>query len=150
MRADRLDELPADAVQGMQRGQRVLEDHRELLAAQGAHLLRARAEQLAAVEVDPARDARVPGMQTHQRQRRDRLARARLADDPERAPGAQLVADPVDRVHQAVLGGELHAQVLDAQQRIARGGFALTPCPPRMASFESHPRIEERVGDVDE
>ena len=54
-------------------------------------------------------------------ERRDGLAGAGLADDPERASARELVADPVDGVHETVLGGQLDAQVLDAQQRGSAG-----------------------------
>ena len=98
-----------------------MEDHRELVAAQRAQLLGAEHEQLASVEADAARNACVLGMQALGG-RRDGLARPRLPNDAERAPGPELIVDPVDGAHDAVLGGELDAQNLDAQQRIARGG----------------------------
>ena len=46
--ADRLDQLVADLVEGMQRRQRVLEDHRDVVAAQRAHLVVAGLQQVAA------------------------------------------------------------------------------------------------------
>ena len=67
---------------------------------------------------------------------------------PSVLPAKHLVGDPVDRVHDAVFGRELDAQVLDAQQRLAArgardgGGSARSRVPD--------PRIEIRVGDVDD
>jgi hypothetical protein len=48
--ADRLHELSADPVEGMQRGERVLEDHRDLPAAHVAQLLVGHRQQVAALE----------------------------------------------------------------------------------------------------
>jgi hypothetical protein len=56
---DRLDDLVADLVEGMQRRQRVLEDHRDVVAADGPQVLVRGAEQVLAVELHGAGDARV-------------------------------------------------------------------------------------------
>ena len=50
MRADRLDDLRADAVQRVQRGERVLEDHRDLVAAQRAQVPLGERQQVAPLE----------------------------------------------------------------------------------------------------
>ena len=83
---DGLHQLVADLVEGMQRRQRVLEDHRDVVAAQPAHVLVGGRQQVLAVEDDRARDLRVAGEagQAHHGQRRDALARARLAHDAQR------------------------------------------------------------------
>ena len=58
VRAHRLDQLGADLVEGMQRGQRVLEDHRDVVAAQRAHLVVVGLQEVAALEQDLAADRR--------------------------------------------------------------------------------------------
>ena len=57
MRPHRLDQLVADAVERVQRRERVLEDHRDLLAAHLAQLLVGQLEQVAALEQDLAAEA---------------------------------------------------------------------------------------------
>ena len=104
--ADRLDDLVADGVHRAERGHRLLEDQRDLAAADRAHLAavggrarpgrscvavrRASRQDLAADDaaraVDDAQD-RLGG---------DALAAAALADDAERLAGADVEADAVD------------------------------------------------------
>ena len=55
------------------------------------------------------------------RHRRDRLARARLADDREHLAAAHVEADAVDRLHHAVVGVERRVQVAHRQQHLAVG-----------------------------
>jgi hypothetical protein len=57
--------------------------------------------------------------EAERRQRRDRLAGARLADDPERRARLHPVGDAVDGVHDTIVGIKRDAQVLDGQQRLA-------------------------------
>ena len=89
-RAQHLADLRADRVQRIERGHRLLEDHRDLAAADRAQLAvprpaagRAPAKRIAAGRlgaVDQAED----------RQRGDRLARARFADEGEFLAGGDL------------------------------------------------------------
>ena len=73
--ADRLDDLPADPVDRVQRGHRVLEDHRDLLAADLAHRVLREAHQVAALVDDLALVDHVRiGDQSHHRHHRDALA----------------------------------------------------------------------------
>ena len=117
---DRLDDLVADLVERVQRGQRVLEDHRDLVAAH-ARAARSVVElaQVAALEHDPARDPRVrrPG-QAQDRQVGDALAAARLADDAERLAVLDRERDAVDGLDDAVLGLEAGPEVVDLEQRL--------------------------------
>ena len=78
--------------------------------------LRARAEQVLAVEGGPTRDARAPG-QADDRLGRDGLARARLPHDAERASPFDRERHPADGVHDPVRGVERDVQVLDVEQR---------------------------------
>ena len=86
--AHRLDQLLADLVERVQRGQRVLEDHRDLVAADRAQLAPrgASTRSVPSNRIRPEMLRALAARQAERRQRGDGLARARLADDPERAP----------------------------------------------------------------
>ena len=124
---DRVGELPADLVEGVQGGQRVLEDHRDFVAADRPQLVVVHRHEVAAFEQDPAADlgALMTGQAEH-RQRRDGLAGTRLAHDPECLARHHLVGDPVDRLHHPVFGVELDPQVLHPQQRLGGAHAYLT------------------------
>src|SRR5881275_3043952 len=75
VRVELLLDLPADRVHRVQRGHRVLEDHRDLLAADLAHRVLREAHQVAALVDDLALVDHVRiGDQPHHRQHRDALA----------------------------------------------------------------------------
>jgi hypothetical protein len=116
---DRLDELPADLVVGVQRRQRVLEDHRDVVAADVAQLGFGGVDQVAPLEQDLAADPRVRvAREPHHRQARHALARARLADDAERLAAVHAIGDAVDRLDHAVGGVEVDLQVADLEERL--------------------------------
>ena len=118
-----LDDLVAHRVVRVHRGQRVLEDHRHPLAAHPAHLLGGGRDQVLAVEEDLAADlGAVPLVQAHDGHARHALARAGLAHDAERLATVDGEGQPVDGLHQAVVGREVHAQVADLEERSARRG----------------------------
>ena len=95
-----LADLRADRVQRIERGHRLLEDHRDLAAAHGAQLRLAPGAQVAAVEEDaPARGRAVD--QAEHRERGDRLSGARLADEPELLSRGDRERDVVDRRRRA-------------------------------------------------
>ena len=126
-----LDELAGDAQHRVERGHRVLEDHRHAAAAQVAHLLRVGAEDVAALEADLAADDAARLLEKpHQRKRGDALAGARFADDAERLAGRDREADAVDRAHHALVGEELGLEVADLEDRAsaspAAPGFTAT------------------------
>ncbi len=73
MQPDHLDDLPADPVEGVQTGQRVLEDHADLRAADLLHILGLHREQVVALEQRPARNLR-PAGEPHDRLSCDALA----------------------------------------------------------------------------
>jgi hypothetical protein len=104
-------------VERIERRHRLLEDHRDLAAADGAHARLAEAAQVVAVEDDPPRRARAVDEAEH-RQRRDRLARSRLADEGELLAGVDRQRHVVDDGARA----ESDRQVLDREQRGQRGG----------------------------
>ena len=72
-------DLVADGQHGIERGHRLLEDHRDLIAAQRAHLAVRQVEQVAPLEADRATDDASGGRldQPQHRQRGDALAAAR-------------------------------------------------------------------------
>jgi len=102
----------------VERGERVLEDHRDLLAADPPHLRVGGLRQVLAAEEDLPADAGVARAREPQDgEAGDRLARARLADDAERLALVDAVGDAVDGVHDTVVGLEAHDQVTDLEQR---------------------------------
>ena len=112
-------DLIADRHDRVERGHRLLEDHRDLVAADAAHLLLRKAgEILAAIEQLAADDAAgALGEQPDDRERGHALAAAGLADQPERLAILDVEGDAVDRAHLAVAGEEGGAQVVDPQER---------------------------------
>ena len=85
VRSHRLGDLRADAVHRVQARERVLEDHRDVLAADVPQLVGRQRQQVAAHELDLAADRRaLPVQQAHDREVRDALARAGLADHAQR------------------------------------------------------------------
>jgi hypothetical protein len=115
----RLDDLGADGEVRVHRGQRVLEDHRHLLAAQLAYLFGVGPDQLLAVEPHLTGQPGVVGapVQAQDAQAGHALAGAGFADDAQRLAALQTERDPVDRPDQAVFGREVHPQVPYVQER---------------------------------
>jgi hypothetical protein len=119
-----LGQLVADPVERVHRRQGVLEDHRDLPAAQGPHLGHGHPDELRAVQPDLAGHLGPAALvQAHDRQAGHTLAGAGLADDAERLAALQGEAQPVDGLHQAVVGREVHLQVVDLQERLPRAGL---------------------------
>ena len=113
-----LGELVAHGVHRVERGERVLEHHRHVLAGVGAALLGRQRQQVGAAEPDgAARHPRRRAEQAHHGERADRLAAAGLADDRQRAPGRHGVGQAVDGVDHAVARAELDGEVVDLEQR---------------------------------
>jgi deferrochelatase/peroxidase EfeB len=75
--------------------------------------------QFAPVQGDRAGHPGVLREQAHDRERGDRLARAGLTDDAQRAARQQVEVDAADRVHPAGLGREGDAQVANRKHREA-------------------------------
>ena len=85
MLAQHLRDLEADAEHRVERAHRLLEDHRDLGAAQRAQLARRTLQQVLALENDPAARARIPRQQAQDRKRGHRLAAAGFAHQRHRA-----------------------------------------------------------------
>jgi hypothetical protein len=69
----------------------------------------------------PAGAAGQPRQQPHDRERRDRFSRARLADDGDHLAGLDMETQPLDRADGPARGLELDMQILDLKQRCRRG-----------------------------
>ena len=116
--ANRLGDLLADGVHRVERRHRLLEDHRDLVAADALHLAVAERHEVAPLEHDPAP---LPDLarrldQPHDRERADRLAAAGLTDEAEGLAGVELEVDPVDGPDRPLAGTEPRPQVLDPQE----------------------------------
>ena len=124
-------------VHRVQRRHRVLEDHRDVVAADLAQPARAgivsRSSPLKSAS--PVVIVFCVGVQAHDRQAGHALARAGLADDAERLALLDREADAVDGLDDAVVGAEVRPQVLDLEQRHLG---------------EPDPRVDDRVEQVDE
>ena len=115
-----LGDLPADAIDRVERRHRVLEDHRDLRSPHAPHLVGRELEEIAPLVDHLARRDRVRvADQTHDRHRGHALARAGLADDAEHLTGRDGERDAVDRAHEAVLGAERDVQVAHLEERLA-------------------------------
>jgi hypothetical protein len=112
--------MPTDRVDRVQRGHRVLEDHRDLVAAQRAELARRGMQDVLAVEEHLAARDRVDlRVEAHDRQAGDALAAAGLANDAESLAILDREADAVDGLDDAVVGAEMRLKVADLEQRHA-------------------------------
>src|SRR6266540_5376520 len=101
---DRLAELIADLQDGIERGHRILEDDRYVVAAHPADRPLRQLEQVASLEDRLAADDLAGRLrnQPEKRHRADALARARLTDDPERLARIDVVRDAVHGLDDAV------------------------------------------------
>ena len=116
--AEGLGDLPADLHHRVERGHRVLEDHRHLGAPDGSQLvLRCADELLALVGDRPGADDVLGGEQAHDRAGQHGLARAGLADDAERLAALEAEGDTVDGLDDARLGVEVRPEVVDDEER---------------------------------
>ena len=92
---DRLDDLVADPVHRVQAREGVLEDHRELLAADLPELVRRKLEEVLALEEDlPGEICGLAVDEAERGQAGDALARAGLADDAERLAASTVKERP--------------------------------------------------------
>ena len=119
--ADRFRNLTADAPHRIERRHRVLKDHRQLAAANGAHRIEREARNIAATQPDfAAHDPQARRQQPHDGQHRDALARAGLAHQPEHVIRRDIERDAVDQANRA-LGGSAST----TRSRTDRSGLAV-------------------------
>ena len=126
MNEQRLHHLLADRQDRVERGHRLLEDHRDVAAADLAHLFRRERQQIAAVERDAAlRHPPGLGEQAHDGERGDRLAAAGLADEGDDLAAINRIGDAVDGPNGAARGLEPDMQVAHLKQRRPGGARSL-------------------------
>jgi hypothetical protein len=128
VRTQGLAQLPADRVDRVQRRHRLLEDHRDLVAADLLHVLLFEVRQVALAQAELAGDPAGLGQQAQHRHRRDGLAGPGLPDHGDDLAGLHVEPDALDGVHDAVLGLERHAEVRDRQDRSGHAGDVRRSC----------------------
>ena len=145
MRADRLDELPFDRHDRVQRGHRLLEDHRDIAAAHAPHGGFGQRRKFPAGKRNRARhDARhVARQEPHDGERRHRLAGAGFAGDAEGLAGGKIEGEVLDDDARAFRGRDFGRQIADGEKRRRR---SLPPCGGEaLSSFTRKPRAENRT-----
>src|SRR6185437_13244887 len=117
MQPQRLADLPPDSQHWIERRHRLLEDHRDLVAAHIAHRRFVEHEEVAPVEPDASADdaAGRIGNETHQRQRRHALAAAAFTDHRQGLAAVERERDVVDGAEQALPGEEHGLQPFDLE-----------------------------------
>ncbi len=122
MGADLLLDLPADRVDRRHGAHRILEDHGDLVAADMPQRCPREADELLALVADRARQDGVRVVdQSHDGERGERLAGARLADHGQDLALGHDEGDVLDRLEDAGLGAERDAEIVDLEQRLRRG-----------------------------
>jgi len=123
VREDRLDHLRIDAEHWIQRGHRILENHRDPVAANPTHLFRGERSEVDAAEEDPSGDdaaRRIDqpqnGIGSH------RFARSRFADQPEHFAAPHREAHLVDGLGHAVARLEVRRKTRHRKQHVVRRG----------------------------
>ena len=138
-----LGDLEPDGEDRVQRGQRVLEDHGDALAADPAALLVGHREHVLAVEPDlPAGDEAGRHVQdAHDGLRGDALAGAGLAQHGQCLARVDVVRHAVDDLGDAVPGAELHPQVLDLEQPAGGASGRRSPARTRRRECRTTDRL---------
>ena len=131
----RFDELVADRVGRVQRGHRFLEDHAHPVLPDVRHLAFRQVEEVPAVEREPpGRALRPCGQQVHERERGQRLAAPRFADDCEGAPPLHPEPDLLQRVEHPGRYRNVDAEALDLEDGRRCHAPAPAPGPDRTAA----------------
>ncbi|MCY1451387.1 hypothetical protein D9M71_682530 [compost metagenome] len=109
-------DLEADGVAGIERGHRVLEDHRDVLADDAPPLAAFQLEHVAPVELH-ARGADPAGGvdQAHQRHHGHRLAGTGFADDGQHFALVHVQVEAIHHRH-GVVAAEAHREVVDFEE----------------------------------
>ena len=126
MQANRLGDLVSGSEHRIQRGHRLLENHRHVSTAHGAHLRGIRASKvndLAAASAQCHRTAdHAPAAvldQTHQRQRGHRFARTRFSDNCQCFAAIDMERKSANGVDGTFGSGKPHAQSIDLNDAIS-------------------------------
>jgi hypothetical protein len=152
-------DLPLDGVERIERGHRLLEDDGDVGAAHVADFALVETQQVAALEQDRARGmarGRI-GQKFHHRERGDRFARARFADQRDGLAAADVERNAVDRGEFARAVVERHREDADVEQRrsgrvhrrhpnVLRGSKASrTASPTKISSESMMPTVKKPV-----
>ena len=130
MQAQHFDDLLANGKNRVERGHRLLKDHRDLIAPQAPQPCRRCLRQIFALEQDlPARNAPHGRQQTHQRKRSHRLATAGLADKTDALAAFECEGNIIQNGNGAGTGGELNAEIADVQKWCVCSGFCHATAP---------------------
>src|SRR5215470_1766424 len=143
--SDWLGDLGDHREQRVQRHHRVLQDHRDPLAADAPHLVLGLLEEIRALEHHLARDdARGRRQHAQEGERQGGLARARLADDAERLP---LIEGQRDVVHGARDARATRAHVVRGQASYVeeRTGHNWRSCGSNFTRSQSPRRFADRT-----
>ena len=136
--SDRLDDLRTDREHRVQRGHRVLEDHRDVVPTHSPHVAIGERQQVSSLEGGPARDTGRLGVEAHEGECAHRLARARLADDREHLSGMEFEAHVADGLDDARLRREADVETFDDEDRISHR------CPPSRCAPGGRARLADR------
>src|SRR5215213_6831305 len=120
VQAEHFGDLVADPHHRIERGHRLLKDHRDPISPDLAHFGLGEAEQIGAFQRHRAADHPAGRVrhQPHHRQRGHALAAAGLADDRQRLAAADAERDVVDRAEQPRIGEEHRLQVLHVENHV--------------------------------
>ena len=114
VQTDRFSHLLADGLGGVQRGHAVLENHRDLVAANAPQLPRGEVEKVTAAEVDGSGgDLAAVGQHPHDGEASHRLSRTGLADHTEGLAATYLQVQAAHGLEVAALALEPHGEVAD-------------------------------------
>ena len=113
-------DLLADGEHGIERGHRLLEDHRDLLAADLPELAVGEVEQVLAVEQNLAAGLDAPRRadEPQNGEGGDRLPAAALADDAERLAGHHVERDAIDGARDTGARVEVRAQLANGKDGV--------------------------------
>jgi len=116
MDADSFGDLSADGHHGIERGHRLLEDHGDFAATDGAHRVFRQREKIAASEIYFTADGRVGRKKAQDGERGGGLAGAGLTDEAEDFTGLDVKADVVYSRARATRGCKLDGEIADIEQ----------------------------------
>jgi hypothetical protein len=118
MQDDGFGDLRARRVDGVQARHGLLEDHRDLIAADASHLGLLRLPEVFAAELDGSRfdAARRRGDEAQDGERHDALAAATLADDAHAGAVRDVERDSIDRAEHPRVRTEARDHVSNAEE----------------------------------
>src|SRR5436309_13350452 len=140
-----------DLADGIERGARVLKNHRHFATAHVAHVLVARGAQIDAGERDTAlRNPAGAIENAHHRERGHGLARAGFADNAERLAPPNADVDVAHGGHRAAAGGELDRQAADVEEQLVgrRVEHYVRRCGSTMSRNPSSSRLKQKTASI--